>query len=79
MSLCTVNLAAMSTECYKTESLFLWHISNRELSSTYVYNGTGISRSFIYPRKHLGPSNVPCGSPPLGCPGGENLFPILTC
>ena len=28
---------------------------------------------------HLGPSNVPCGTPPLGCPGGEICFPILTC
>ena len=33
----------------------------------------------MYTRKHLGPSNVPCGTPPLGCPGGEKLFPISTC
>ena len=79
MSLCSVHLAAMSTECCRTDSLFLWHISNNVLSSTYLYNGTGVSRSFMYTRKHLGPSNVHCGTPPLGCPGGEKLFPILTC
>ena len=79
MSLCSVHLAAMSTECCRTASLFLWHISNSVLSSTYLYNGTGVSRSFMYTRKHLGPSNVPFGTPPLGCPGGEKLFPILTC
>ena len=78
MSLCSVHLAAMSTECCRTDSLVLWHISNSVLSSTYLYNGAGVSRSFIYTRKHLGPCNVPCGTPPLGCPGGEKLFPILT-
>ena len=61
MSLCSVHLAAMSTECCRTDSLVLWHISNSVLSSTYLYNGAGVSRSFIYSRKHLGPSNVPCG------------------
>ena len=55
MSLCTVHIAAMSTECFKTDSLFLLHISNRVLSSIYLYNGTGVSRSFMYTRKHLGP------------------------
>ena len=80
MSLCSVHLAAISTECCRTDSLFLWHISNSVLSSTYLYNGTGVSRSFMYTRKHLGPSNVPCGTPTLGCPGSENFFfPILTC
>ena len=74
MSLCCVHLAAMSTECCRTDSLFLWHISNSVLSSTYLYNGAGVSRSFIYTIKHLGPSNVPCGTPPLGCSGGEKLF-----
>ena len=79
MSLCSVHLAAMSTECCRTDSLVLWHISNSVLSSTSLYNGAGVSRSFIYTRKQLGPSNVPCGTPPLGCPGGEKCFPILTC
>ena len=79
MSLCSVHLAAMSTVWCRTDSHFLWHNSNSVLSTTYVYNGTGVSRSFMYTRKHLGPSNVPCGTPPFGCPGGENLFPILTC
>ena len=79
MSLCSVHLVAMSTECCRTDSLFLWHISNSVMSSAYLYNGTGVSRSFIYTRKHLGPSNVPCGTPLLGWPGGEKLFPILTC
>ena len=79
MSLCCVHLAAISTECCRTDSLFLWHMSNSVLSSTYVYNGAGVSRSFIYTGKHLGPINVPCGTPHLGCPGGEKLFPILTC
>ena len=82
MSLCSVHLAAVSTECCTTDSLFLWHIANSILSSTYLYNGTGVSRSFnlvIYTRKQLGPSNVPCGTLPLGCPGGEKLFPSLTC
>ena len=79
MSLCGVHLAEVSTECCRTDSLYLWHISNNVLSSTYLYNGTGVSMSFMYTRKHLSPSNVPCGTPPLGCPGGENLFPILTC
>ena len=79
MSLFSVHLAAMSTECCRTDSTFLWHLSNSVLSSTYLYNGAGVSRSFMYTRKHLGPSNVPCCTPPLGCPGGDNLFPILTC
>ena len=79
MSLCSVHLAAMSTVWCRTDSHFLWHNSNSVLSTTYLYNGTGVSRSFMYTRKHLGPSNVPCGTPPFGCPGGENLFPILTC
>ena len=79
MSLCRVHLAAMSTECCRTESLFLWHISNSVLSSTCLYNGTGVSISSMYTRKHLDPSNVTCVTPPLGCPGGEYLFPILTC
>ena len=79
MSLCSGTLAAVSTECCITDSLFLWHISNNVLSSTYLLNGTRVSRSFMYTRKHLGPSNVPCGTPPLGCPGGEKLVPILTC
>ena len=48
MSLCSVHLAAMSTECCRTDSLVLWHISNSVLSSTYLYNGAGVSRSFIY-------------------------------
>ena len=79
MSLCSVHLAAMSTECCRTDSLFLWNILISVLSSTCVCNGAGVSRSFMYTRKQLGPSNVPCGTPPLGCPGGEKLFPILTC
>ena len=79
MSLCSVHLATMSTECCRTDSLFLWHISNSVLSSTYLYNGTGVSISIMYTRKHLGPSHVPCGTPPLGCPGCDKLFPILTC
>ena len=78
MSLCSVHLAAKSMEYCRTDSLFLWHISNSVLSSTYLYNGASVSRSFIYNRKHLGRSNVPCGTPPLGCPGGEKLFHILT-
>ena len=65
MSLCSVHLAAMSTECCRTDSLVLWHISDSVLSSTYLYNGAGVSRSFMYTSKHLGPSNVPCGTPPL--------------
>ena len=79
MSLCSVHLIAMSTECCRADSLFLWHISNSVLSSTYLYNGTCVSRSFMHTRKHLGPSNVPCGTPSLGCPGGEKLLPILMC
>ena len=71
MSLCSVHLAAMSMEYYRTDSLFLWHISNSVLSSTCLYNGAGVSRSFIYTRKHFGPSNVPYGTSPFGCPGGE--------
>ena len=39
MSLCSVHLAALSTECCRTDSLVLWHISNSVLSSTYLYNG----------------------------------------
>ena len=27
----------------------------------------------MYTRKHLGPSNVPCGTPRLGCPDGSVL------
>ena len=57
MSLCSVHLAAMSTKCCRTDSLFLGHISNSVLSSTYLYNGPGVSRSFMYARKHLGPSS----------------------
>ncbi len=79
MSLCSVHLAAMSTECCRTDSLLLWHISNSVLSSKYLYKGASVSRSFLYPRKHLGPGNVPCDTRPLGCLGGEKLFPILTC
>ena len=79
MSLRSVHLAAVSTECYRSDSFFLWHISNNVMSSTYLYNGTGVSMSFTYTRKHLGPSNVPCDTPSLGCPGGEELFHILTC
>ena len=72
-TLCSVHLAGVSTECCRTDSLFLWHISNNVLLSTYLYNGTGVSRSFMYTRKHY---NVPCGTPRLGLPGGEKLFPI---
>ena len=35
-SLCSVHLAAVSTECCRTDSLFLWHISNNVLPSTYA-------------------------------------------
>ena len=46
----------------------------------HIYTtGQAFLDHIIYTRKHLGPSNVPCGTPPLGCPGGEKLFPILTC
>ena len=58
MYLRSVHLAAMSTECCRTDSLFLWHISDSVLSS----------RSYMYTRTHLGPSNVPCGTPPLKRP-----------
>ena len=74
MSLCSVHLAAMSTECCRTDSLLKWHISNSVLSSTYLYNGAGVSRSCIYTRKHLGPSNVPGGTPPLGSLAVRNCF-----
>ena len=45
MSLCSVHLATMSTECCRTDSLFLWHISNSVLSSIYIYT-TG--QAFLY-------------------------------
>ena len=37
----TVHLAAMSTDSWITETPFLSHTSNKVLSSTYFYNGTG--------------------------------------
>ena len=37
------------------------HISKSVLSSTYLYKGTGVDKSFIYIIKHLGPQIVPCG------------------
>ncbi len=52
MSLCSVHLAAMSTECCRTDSLCLWHMSKSVLSSTYVYNGTGVFRS-LYTVGHI--------------------------
>ena len=45
----------------------------------YLYNGIAVSVSCLYTRTHLGPSNVPCGTPPLACQSDMQLFPIWTC
>ena len=38
MSLCSVHLAAMSTECCRTDSLFLWHISYfKQRTVVYIF------------------------------------------
>ena len=54
MSLLFVHSAAMFTDYCINDMLFITHISNSVLSSTYSYKGTGVDKSFI------------CGTPSLG-------------
>ena len=58
MSYCSVRLAAISIDSCITDTPFLSHISNNVPSSTYLYNGRIVLKSFVQTRKHLGPDNV---------------------
>ena len=63
ISLLAVHSTTMSIDSWINDIPFVLHISNTVLSSTYLYNATGVI--YMYIRKHLGPDIVPCGPPPL--------------
>ena len=71
-------MTALSINSCITDTSVVLQISNSVLSSTYLYNGTIDSRSLTYNKKHFGPDNVTCGTPPLGLPDLEQLLPIIT-
>ena len=73
-----VQFTALSIDSCITDTLVVLQMSNSVLSSTYLYNGTFAYRSLTNNKKHVGPDNVPCGTPPLGLPDLEQLLPIIT-
>ena len=78
LQLLLVQLTALSIDSCITDTSVVLQISNSVLASTYLYNGTFDSGSLTYNKKHFGPDNVPCGTPPLGLPDLEQLLPIIT-
>ena len=74
-----VQSAALSIDSWVSDSSFVLHISKNVLSYTYLNEGTCVSKSFIYNKKHFGPDRVPCGTPPFGLPVREYILPIFTC
>ena len=57
----------LSTSCCKVSGSDLPTLtsSERAQSSTYLYKGSWLAKSFTMIRKNRGPSLVPCGTPPL--------------
>ena len=49
------------------------------LSSTHLYIGDVVVRSFMNIITFLGHDRVPWGRPHLGLPADDTVFPILTC
>jgi hypothetical protein len=50
---------------------------HHQQSSTYLYNGVLMCKSFIITRKKRGPSFVPCGTPAFICRHDDLFWPSL--
>ena len=66
MSFCSVHLAAISTGSCITDTSFLSHISNNVLSSTYLYNGTVVLKSFYVNKETFRSRQCPLRYYPIG-------------